>query len=100
MSFHEGSNWQEQLENSKNKNQHYKNISDKRLKYDELSRFEKIKYWSGKYQFNFQFWDKEENNVYIEKGGIELTSFGGCLSLEQVIDKALEYIEEINNKHF
>ncbi len=56
---------------------------------------QEIEKWSGKYKFSFQFWP-DQNNVYISKDGVDLTSFGGYSTIKGVLVKALEYIYRIN----
>jgi len=56
----------------------------------------KIEFYSKVYEFSFQFWGKHNNNVFINKGGVELTSFGGDVSARSSIRRAIEYVERIN----
>jgi hypothetical protein len=50
---------------------------------------------SDKYDFNIQLW-KAGNQIYLEKDGVELTSYGGHASLITCIKKILVYIYRIN----
>jgi len=60
---------------------------------------QEIEKWSAKYQFSFQFWGKDNMNVFISKDDVELTSFGGRDSIEEIIKDALEYINRINGQN-
>jgi len=57
---------------------------------------DEIEKYSEKYTFSFQFWGKGNNNVYIEKNDVELTSSGGFETIEEVLKFALGYIYKIN----
>jgi len=52
--------------------------------------------WTKVYEFSFQFWGEGNNNVFINKGGIEMTSFGGEDTIELVIKRALEWCAKQN----
>ena len=68
-------------------------------KSDELVElFKEIQKWSDKYEFSFQFWGADMNTVYIMKDQVELTSFGGCRTMNEVIILALNYVRRINGK--
>lgn len=56
----------------------------------------KIDFYSKIYEFSFQFWGKDNNNVFINKGDVELTSFGGIVSSRSCMRRAIEYVERIN----
>lgn len=58
-------------------------------------KLKKMLSYAGKYQISIQFWGPSETNVYIEKGGVSLTDFGG-LDPEEALDKTLEYLDRIN----
>ena len=62
----------------------------------ENELLQEIEKYSEKYTFSFQFWGKGNNNVYIEKDCVELTSSGGYETIEDVLKFALEYIYKIN----
>ena len=51
-----------------------------------------------KYDITFQFWGKGDNNVFIERDGIELVSFGGRETVEDALNDTLEYLERINKR--
>lgn len=55
-----------------------------------------IEKYSNKYQFSFQFWGLNNNNVYICKDDVELYSSGGFASPNGAIVAALLYIYKIN----
>lgn len=52
--------------------------------------------YSGKYEFSFQFWGMNNNNVWIHKDGVELYSSGGHSSNIDAIIAAFKYIYRIN----
>lgn len=62
-------------------------------KREKLNRLEKLLRFSDRYELNIQFWPKQ-TAVYIEKDGVELTSFGG--DFDFAIDKSIEYLQRIN----
>ena len=62
--------------------------------------FNDLEYWEGTYEFSFQFWGPDNNNVFISKGGVRLYDTGGLATPKLVCIKALEYIERINKKNY
>lgn len=58
----------------------------------------KIEYWTKQYEFSFQFWG-EDNNVYINKDDVEITSFGGHESIQQILNKTIEWCEKANPRY-
>lgn len=52
--------------------------------------------YCGKYTINFQLWGPGNFNIYIEKDGIDLWSWGGGDTAQEAIDKAVEYLNRIN----
>jgi hypothetical protein len=52
----------------------------------------------GKYQISFQFWGRNNNNVYIMKDGVDLYDSGGHESVMHVLIDALNYLNRINRK--
>ncbi len=52
--------------------------------------------FSDKYEIDIQFWP-EQTAVYINKDGIELTSFGG--DFNHAINSSIDYLKKINNKN-
>lgn len=68
---------------------------------DKLSKLIKqIKKWSEVYEFSFQFWGEDNNNVFINKSGVELTSFGGESDIEGIFERTLEWVNKQNPKGF
>jgi len=71
---------------------------------EKAALLDEIQAWSEKYEFSFQFWGKGRNQLWIYKGGVELTLFGGRDTAVEVIKEGLEYIYKINrtpmNKRF
>lgn len=65
---------------------------------NELLR--EIEIWSSKYEFSFQFWGEGNNNVFINKDSIELASFGGELSIEDILIRTLEWVKKENPRGF
>jgi len=57
-----------------------------------------IEKWSEHYDFSFQFWGKGQNNVYIERDGVELQSFGGEETIEDILKIALDWIKKVNKQ--
>lgn len=55
-----------------------------------------IQQWAGIYNFSFQFWGEDNNNVFIEKDGVELASFGGEKDIEAIIKRTLAWIKDKN----
>lgn len=56
----------------------------------------KIEFWSEQYQISFQFWGKGENNVYINRNYVELASFGGEESIEDILQRVIFWCEKSN----
>lgn len=57
---------------------------------------DEIEHFSEKYQISFQFWGPDNNNVYISKDHVELTSFGGRETINDILIVTLEYLRRIN----
>lgn len=55
-----------------------------------------IEAFTATYEFNFQFWGIGNNNVYIEKDGVDLYNSGGYNTIEEVLISALKYLYKIN----
>lgn len=49
-----------------------------------------------KYEFSFQFWGQDNNNVFINKDDVEIASFGGENSITDILRTTLEYLYRIN----
>ena len=56
----------------------------------------KIEFWAFQYDFSFQFWGTGNNNVYINRGGIEIASFGGRETIKEVLQDTIEWCEKAN----
>lgn len=56
----------------------------------------KIQFWSGRYDLSFQFWGEDNNNVFIERDGVELASFGGEETPLLIIERTIEWCEKSN----
>ncbi len=56
----------------------------------------KIEFWSKKYEFSFQFWGEGQNNVYINKDFVEIASFGGKKTIDDIFKKVIEWCEKAN----
>lgn len=61
----------------------------------DLSKLPRLLRFSDKYEISIQFWP-EQIAVYIEKDGVELTSYGGSFAF--AIKNAISYLERINPK--
>lgn len=57
---------------------------------------QEIEKWSEKYDFSFQFWGKDYNNIYISKDQIDLYDTGGYETVEDVLKVALEWVYKVN----
>jgi len=57
---------------------------------------QEIEKWSEKYQFSFQFWGAGNNNCFLYKDEVEISSFGGDESIEDILKRTLSYIYRIN----
>jgi len=55
-----------------------------------------IERWAGIYEFSFQFWGKDNNNVYINKDDVELASFGGEKDIHTILVRVVQYLRKIN----
>lgn len=55
--------------------------------------------YMGRYCISFQFWGSGNNNVYIEKDGVELYSAGGEETPFDIMTIALNYLDKINRKN-
>ena len=60
-----------------------------------VTLMEEIEKYSKKYEFSFQFWP-HQNNVWINKDGIEIFHRGGHRDMREVMELALQYIYKIN----
>jgi hypothetical protein len=64
------------------------------------SLFAEIEKWTEIYEFSFQFWGKGDMNVFIKKGGIDLTSMGGRDTIKEILIDALEWVNKQNPNGF
>jgi hypothetical protein len=58
---------------------------------DEI--FYKIQFWTRRYEFSFQFWGDGQNNVYINKDDVEIASFGGEDSIQDILCMTIGWCE-------
>lgn len=58
------------------------------------------KEYFDKYSISFQFWGKNNNNAFIEKGSqsTELIEFTGRASVLDILIDTLNYLDRINKK--
>lgn len=54
--------------------------------------------YMGRYDITFQFWGEGNNNVWVEKGGIELYHSGGNKDPLTAMNEALSYLKKVNNQ--
>lgn len=55
-----------------------------------------IEAFSATYEFNFQFWSAGNNNIYIEKDGVDIYNSGGFETIEDVLKDSLNYLYRVN----
>jgi len=53
--------------------------------------------WGKIYDFNLQLFN-DEFNLYIEKNGVDLESFGGYQTESEVVEVAENYLNRVNPK--
>lgn len=56
----------------------------------------KIEFWAFQYDFSFQFWGPDNNNIFINRGSVEVASFGGEKTIEKVLDRTIKWCEKSN----
>ena len=56
----------------------------------------KIEAWTVQYEFSFQFWEDENNTVYINRGSVEVASFGGERTIQKVLERTIAWCEKAN----
>lgn len=83
--------WPEELCNAKPLRQKKREESEKKM--DLLSKL--LKY-SDRYEISVQFWPKQ-TAVFIEKGGVELKSYGG--DFDFAIGESIKYLNKINKEN-
>lgn len=54
----------------------------------------KIEFWTKRYEFSFQFWGEDNNNVYINRGTVEIASFGGEGTIREILERTLAWCEK------
>lgn len=52
--------------------------------------------YMGRYDITFQFWGEGNNNVWVEKGGVELYHSGSNKDPLSAINDALSYLNKVN----
>jgi len=65
-------------------------------KVTELTVLEKIEYWTNIYELSFQFWGTDNNNVFINKDDVEIASFGGESSINDILELTINWCEKSN----
>lgn len=56
----------------------------------------RIEFWTKQYQFSFQFWGEDNNNVYIQRDDVEIASFGGEETIMEILERTLDWCEKSN----
>lgn len=56
----------------------------------------KIEFWTIQYDFSFQFWGKNNNNVYISRDEVEVASMGGEETVKEILERTLAWCEKSN----
>ena len=56
----------------------------------------KVEFWAFQYDFSFQFWGVGNNNVFINRSNVELTSSGGFDTVEKMFEFVIEWCEKSN----
>lgn len=56
----------------------------------------KIEFWTKRYEFSFQFWGEDNNNVYIQRDNVEIASFGGEGTISEILKRTLDWCEKSN----
>lgn len=56
----------------------------------------RIEFWSQRYEFSFQFWGENNNNVFINKDFVEIASFGGEGTILEILERTLAWCEKSN----
>jgi hypothetical protein len=54
----------------------------------------KIEFWSNRYEFSFQFWGKNNCNVFISRQGVEIASFGGRDDIKEIFEDTISWCEK------
>jgi len=56
----------------------------------------RIQFWTTVYEFSFQFWGENNNNVFICKDDVEVASFGGEDTIAAILTTTLLWCEKVN----
>lgn len=56
----------------------------------------KIEYWTKQYEFSFQFWGEDNNNVYIMRDDVEIGCLGGRTTVTELLEDTIEWCEKAN----
>lgn len=56
----------------------------------------KIQFWSAYYDFSFQFWGEDNNNVYVSRDSIDIADFGGEETPLDIIKRVIAWCEKTN----
>ena len=56
----------------------------------------KIEFWTHQYEFSFQFWGAGQNNIFINRGHVEIASFGGFNTISEVLEYTIKWCEKAN----
>jgi len=71
-------------------------FNEKRIMNNTNELLQEIEKWAQIYDFNFQFWGKDWNTVYIEKDGILVGEKGGLETILDVFTWTIEKVYEWN----
>ena len=72
-------------------------LADKGLANRQLTPIQKIDFWTkDQYEISFQFWGDGNNNVFINREGVEIASFGGRNSIDEIINDTILWCEKSN----
>ncbi len=58
----------------------------------------RVEEYTEEYEFSFQFWGVGSMNVFIEKRGVEIKSFGGRDTIVEIVTDALDWLDKVNGK--
>jgi hypothetical protein len=56
----------------------------------------KVEFWAHQYDFSFQFWGVGNNNVFINKENIDLSSSGGFQTVKEMFEWVVKWCEKSN----
>ena len=66
-----------------------------KLEEKQLKKLAQLIAYSDRYEINIQHWP-QQTAVYISKGGIDLTDYGG--DFDHAIGSSLDYLKRINKQ--